>query len=167
MNPDLIAALTGQLRSILEKPLTAETLRELESTTRAARQLFLALSAPSMAFAPRTVLDEGTIIDNAPFVTATPTPVAETYGASMIRELISTMNTKKDPKDDPSYKNVGYEIDCLSRAYENAQRAGLEEESQRIRDRIHAILDVTSIEGENDEAGGVDDTSLAVMEAVS
>lgn len=142
--PDLNEALRARLLAILEPPLTARSLLDLESATRTMRQL-LAVSQDPRALHLHENSDPvigGFPVSNmaGPYMstyggnsTLAPSPMAENFGATILRELGALLGGRRKASEEVD------EGTPILNAIASAKRLGLDDVVAKLEVRLFAL----------------------------
>jgi len=136
----LMEALRAQLRTILDKPLTPRSLLEMEQTARLSRELLIVgkmpeakrTGYPGSIMSPMFLGDTASYESSAaPYVSS---PQSETFGVSVIRELVTKLPELMKPKEVESAASL---IDAITAARE----AKMDDVVQKLKAKLDALLE--------------------------
>jgi len=145
-DPELESALRARLMRLIKKPLTARSLSELEQVTKITRQLLVAGASPAALSAgcdyapylgqvpgPGGSLPVDSLYSAGPMMSGPAhSPPAETWAATLMRELIAGLGGLKGKEEEDPLKIIA--------AISFAKERGLEE----VADKLSARLGVHS-----------------------
>lgn len=141
----LMEALRKQLQSILEKPLTPRTLLELEQTARLSRDLLVVGKVPEargatglgLMASPGVFstygLGYGAGMGDGPY---TSSPQSETFGATMVRELVAALPALMKPKEVVYRESAASLIDAITAARE----AKMDDVVEKLKAKLDQLL---------------------------
>jgi len=142
----LMEALRAQLRSILDKPLTPRSLLEMEQTARLSRELLIVgkmpeakrTGYPGSIMSPMLMGGDTASYEQSsasfPYVTS---PQSETFGVSMIRELVAKLPELMKPKEVVYRESAASLIDAITAARD----AKMDDVVQKLKAKLDALLE--------------------------
>jgi len=139
----LMEALRAQLRTILDKPLTPRSLLEMEQTARLSRELLIVgkmpeakrTGYPGSIMSPMFLGDTASYESSAaPYVSS---PQSETFGVSMIRELVAKLPELMKPKEVVYRESAASLIDAITAARD----AKMDDVVQKLKAKLDALLE--------------------------
>lgn len=149
--PPLLEALRVQLRTILDRPITARMFLELEQTARLARSLFVLSQMPdtktaglehigspmlSEGLSPMLGSSLGYSYGSMYGSSLTASPQTETFGATMVRELVAALPALMKPKETVVRESASSLVDAIAAARENK----LEDVAIKLKAKLDALL---------------------------